>query len=46
MLDGIRKWIEEANFTWKDLFIMLVISLALMWLTNHLTEHVCFCDLN
>lgn len=44
MFKSIKQWFRDANFGWKDAALILVFSISLMLLTNHVTQHVCFCD--
>jgi len=40
----IKRFVVAANFGWRDVIAVLCIGSALMWLTHHVTSHVCECD--
>ena len=43
MFARLNQWMKDRNITWKDVAAVIIIGLALIWLTNHVLEHMCLC---
>lgn len=42
MFEKIKAIAKDANFHWKDFVLIIIfISMALMLLTNHITDNLC-----
>lgn len=43
MFEHVKQKMKEHNVTWKDVIATFIIGLAMIWITNHVLEHVCLC---
>lgn len=41
MFEKIKAIAKDANFHWKAFVLIIFISMALMLLTNHITDNLC-----
>jgi hypothetical protein len=41
MWDKTKAFVQDANMHWRDLVYIIFISMALMLLTNHITDNLC-----